>query len=296
MKKLLVIVGATATGKSNLAIKIAKKFNGEIISADSRQIYRNLDIGTGKITEQEQKQVKHYMINIASVKKQYTVAQYTQQANKIIKKIWRQQKLPIICGGSPLYVISVIEGLQFPKIKTNPKLRAQLSARPLTDLWQELKKLDPVRANNIDSNNKRRIIRALEIIYTTEKPIQPLKKQPLTSDILILSTQKSKEEIKHLIKTRLDKRLKQGMIKEVKKLKKQNISSKRLYDLGLEYRYINLYLDKKISYQEMYDTLYKKIIDFAKRQLTWFKKFPNVQYINNDKQAIKIVKRWLSKP
>ncbi len=296
MKKLLVIVGATATGKSNLAIKIAKKFNGEIISADSRQIYRNLDIGTGKITEQEQKQVKHYMINIVSVKKQYTVAQYTQQANKIIKKIWRQQKLPIICGGSPLYVISVIEGLQFPKIKTNPKLRAQLSARPLTDLWQELKKLDPVRANNIDSNNKRRIIRALEIIYTTEKPIQPLKKQPLTSDILILSTQKSKEEIKHLIKTRLDKRLKQGMIKEVKKLKKQNISSKRLYDLGLEYRYINLYLDKKISYQEMYDTLYKKIIDFAKRQLTWFKKFPNVQYINNDKQAIKIVKRWLSKP
>lgn len=296
MKKLLVIVGATATGKSNLAIKIAKKFNGEIISADSRQIYRNLDIGTGKITKQEQKQVKHYMINIASVKKQYTVAQYTQQANKIIKKIWRQQKLPIICGGSPLYVISVIEGLQFPKIKTNPKLRAQLAARPLTDLWQELKKLDPVRANNIDSNNKRRIIRALEIIYTTEKPIQPLKKQPLTSDILILSTQKSKEEIKHLIKTRLDKRLKQGMIKEVKKLKKQNISSKRLYDLGLEYRYINLYLDKKISYQEMYDTLYKKIIDFAKRQLTWFKKFPNVQYINNDKQAIKIVKRWLSKP
>ena len=296
MKKLLVIVGATATGKSNLAIKIAKKFNGEIISADSRQIYRNLDIGTGKITEQEQKQVKHYMINVASVKKQYTVAQYTQQANKIIKKIWRQQKLPIICGGSPLYVISVIEGLQFPKIKTNPKLRAQLAARPLTDLWQELKKLDPVRANNIDSNNKRRIIRALEIIYTTEKPIQPLKKQPLTSDILILSTQKSKEEIKHLIKTRLDKRLKQGMIKEVKKLKKQNISSKRLYDLGLEYRYINLYLDKKISYQEMYDTLYKKIIDFAKRQLTWFKKFPNVQYINNDKQAIKIVKRWLSKP
>ncbi len=296
MKKLLVIVGATATGKSNLAIKIAKKFNGEIISADSRQIYRNLDIGTGKITKQEQKQVKHYMINIASVKKQYTVAQYTQQANKIIKKIWRQQKLPIICGGSPLYVISVIEGLQFPKIKTNPKLRAQLSARPLTDLWQELKKLDPVRANNIDSNNKRRIIRALEIIYTTKKPIQPLKKQPLTSDILILSTQKSKEEIKHLIKTRLDKRLKQGMIKEVKKLKKQNISSKRLYDLGLEYRYINLYLDKKISYQEMYDTLYKKIIDFAKRQLTWFKKFPNVQYINNDKQAIKIVKRWLSKP
>ena len=296
MKKLLVIVGATATGKSNLAIKIAKKFNGEIISADSRQIYRNLDIGTGKITEQEQKQVKHYMINIVSVKKQYTVAQYTQQANKIIKKIWRQQKLPIICGGSPLYVISVIEGLQFPKIKTNPKLRAQLSARPLTDLWQELKKLDPVRANNIDSNNKRRIIRALEIIYTTEKPIQPLKKQPLTSDILILSTQKSKEEIKHLIKTRLDKRLKQGMIKEVKKLKKQNISSKRLYDLGLEYRYINLYLDKKISYQEMYDTLYKKIIDFAKRQLTWFKKFPNVQYINNDKKTIKIVKRWLSKP
>ena len=296
MKKLLVIVGATATGKSNLAIKIAKKFNGEIISADSRQIYRNLDIGTGKITKQEQKQVKHYMINVASVKKQYTVAQYTQQANKIIKKIWRQQKLPIICGGSPLYVISVIEGLQFPKIKTNPKLRAQLAARLLTDLWQELKKLDPVRADNIDSNNKRRIIRALEIIYTTEKPIQPLKKQPLTSDILILSTQKSKEEIKHLIKTRLDKRLKQGMIKEVKKLKKQNISSKRLYDLGLEYRYINLYLDKKISYQEMYDTLYKKIIDFAKRQLTWFKKFPNVQYINNDKQAIKIVKRWLSKP
>jgi len=137
-----------------------------------------------------------------------------------------------MCGGSPLYIISVLEGWQFPKIKVNLEFRKQLESKSIQKLLNELKTLDPERAKTIDQKNKRRIIRALEIIYLTHRQIEPIKKKPLTSDILILSPRKSKQEIQHLIKQRLDKRLKQGMINEVKKLKKQNISSKRLYDLG----------------------------------------------------------------
>ena len=290
---LIVIIGPTATGKSDIAIELAKQFNGEIISADSRQIYKGLDIGSGKVTKQEQKQTKHHLLDIISPKKQYTVAEYQKLAYKKLKQIWNKNKTPIICGGSPLYIISILEGWQFPKTKTNIKLRKRLESKSLEYLANLLKIKDPERFQTIEQKNKRRIIRALEIIFLNGK-VTPLKKNPIKAKILILSTQKTKEELKQLIKSRLDRRLDQGMLEEVKKLKKQRISSQRLNDFGLEYRYLNQYLDKKISYTEMYDTLLKKIIDFSKRQITWFKKFPNIKYINNPEEAMNLTKSFFS--
>lgn len=292
--KLLVIIGPTATGKSDIAIKLAQEFNGEIISADSRQIYKGLDIGSGKVTKSEQKLIKHHLLDIVSPKKQFSVAEYQNLVYKKLKQIWNKKKIPIICGGSPLYIISVLEGWQFPKTKINLKLRNQLESKTLVELTNLLKKQDPERFKTIDQKNKRRIIRALEIISSTKKEVTPLAKKPLNANILTLSTQKDKTELKNLIKQRLDRRLQEGMLEEVTKLKKQGLKSEKLDSFGLEYRYLNQYLDNKISYTEMYDTLYKKIVDFSKRQITWFKKFPNVKYIESINEAIKLTRNFFS--
>jgi len=175
--------------------------------------------------------------------------------------------LPIICGGSPLYVISVLEGWQFPKTKPDLKLRAELENLSTNELYQKLLKVDRVRAKNIDSKNKRRLVRALEIVMNDTK-INPLVKKPLKADTIVLGIKKDREEIKKLIGQRLEKRINNGMVDEVKKLKEKGISPKRLDDLGLEYRYINLYLEGKLSLKAMKEQLYNKINQFAKRQMT----------------------------
>ena len=300
--KLLVIIGATAVGKSDLAIKIAKKYNGEIISADSRQVYKKLDLGTGKVLRDESSDkeylsegIIHHGIDIIDVKKQYNISDFQKYCNKKIKEIWNKNKLPIICGGSPLYVISVIEGWQFPKTKPNLKLRQELENKSAEELFEILEKLDKNRSKTIDNKNKRRLVRAIEILKQ-EQAIKPLNKKPIKADILILGVKKEREEVRKLILKRLDKRIKEGMIDEVKNLKGDGISSERLNDLGLEYRYINLYIEGKLNLKEMKDQLYFKICQFAKRQMTWFKKFNNVLWIeNNIKIADNIVKQWKNK-
>lgn len=309
INKLLVIIGPTASGKSDLAIKLAKEFDGEVISADSRQVYIGMDIGTGKIKLQKSlslgrgakdkspelysEGVRHHLLDVVSPKKYFSVAQYQKLAFKAIKDILKRGKLPILCGGTGLYISSVIEGWQFPKVKPNLKLRKDLEKLTPEELFLKLKKLDPEKAKTIDKNNKRRLIRALEIIAQNKK-IEPLRKKPLEMDILILGIKKDKETLKKRIKKRLEKRLKEGMIEEVKKLKKEGVSSKRLEDFGLEYRFVNRYLENKISYKEMKEQLLKEIIKYAKRQMTWFNnKMQNVKWVNNIKTARKITAQWL---
>jgi len=299
--KLLVIIGATAVGKSGLAIKIAKKYNGEIISADSRQVYRGLDLGTGKVKRDSDNEVFmsegviHYGIDIVDVKKQYNISDFQKYCNKKIKEIWKKNKLPIICGGSPLYVISVLEGWRFPKTKPNLKLRKELEQKSANELYLMLKKIDKNRSENIDINNRRRLIRALEIVLE-KKAVEPLNKKPILADILILGVKKNREEVKELIQKRLNMRIEEGMIDEVKNLKEKGMTSERLNDLGLEYRYLNLYLENKLTLDEMKKQLYTKICQFSKRQMTWFKKFKNVNWINNDfKEAKKIIENTLIK-
>ena len=298
-KKLLVILGPTASGKSDLAIKLAKLFNGEIISADSRQVYKGMDIGSGKVPLKKIKGklysngIRHHLIDVANPQEYFSAAQYQKLALKAIKDIQKRGKLPILCGGTGLYISSVVEGWQFPKAKPNLKLRKELENLTGEELFLKLKKLDARRAKAIDKNNKRRLIRALEIILQNKK-IEPLKKNPLKMEVLVIGIKKDKEVLRQKIKKRLEKRLKEGMIKEVKKLKQKGVSSKRLEDFGLEYRWVNRYLEKKIDYKEMKETLEKEIIKYAKRQMTWFKnKIKRVKWVQLEKEAIILVKKFL---
>lgn len=303
LPKLLVILGPTASGKSDLAIQLAQKLNGEIISADSRQVYQGMDIGTGKVPKDSQYSIlkaeyysngiRHHLLDIVDPTQYFSVAQYQALALKTIKDIQKKGKLPILCGGTGLYLSAIIEGWQFPHILPNTKLRQELEKLSIERLFQKLKELDPKRATTIDKNNKRRIIRALEIL-SQNKTITPLKKIPPKWDILILGIKKDKEEVKKLILERLEKRLEKGMIEEVKKLKEKGVSSQHLEDFGLEYRWLNRYLENKITLLEMKKELYRDICHYAKRQMIWFKKIPHVHWVSNDEEAIKLASDFLS--
>ena len=297
-KKLIVILGPTASGKSAMAVKLAKKFNNEVVSADSRQIYKGMDIGTGKITEREKQAIPHYLLDVASPKRKFSVSQYRKLALKAINKIFKKGKVPILCGGTGFYIQAVVDGLVIPKVKPDWQLRMRLEQLETKQLFEKLKKLDPKRAKTIDKKNKRRLIRALEIIMKTKKPVPNLKKKPLAYAVLILGIKKEKEELKKSINKRLLKRLRQGgrmMIEEVKKLRQTGVSWKRLEEFGLEYRFVAQYLQKKIKYDEMINLIQKESEHFAKRQMTWFKKDKRIIWIKKQKEAKKLVKMFLEK-
>lgn len=308
--KLVVILGPTSSGKSALGINLAKRFYGEIISADSRQVYRRMDLSTGKITKKEQVMVPHYLLDIASPKRQFTASDFQRHAKRAIAQIRGKDKVPFVVGGTPFYIYSLIDNLQIPEVKPNLKLRKDLEKKSDKGLFDMLKKLDPHRAKWIDQNNKRRLIRALEINLTTGKPVPVLSFPRRTSDvqkresnnwipdqvrddILILGLKKDPKKIKKLIKIRLEKRLKQGMVKEIKKLQKAGVSYKRLFELGLESRFVSEYLQKKITYREMKEQLLNAIVKFSKRQMTWFKTDDRIKWVKNQKQAEKLVKSFL---
>lgn len=287
--KIIVVLGPTASGKSDLAVKLAKKINGEIISADSRQVYKGMDIGTGKITKKEMASIPHHLLDIISPKKQFSVSQYQKLANQAIKKILKKGKIPIICGGTGLYIDAVIDNVVFPDVPPNYQLRKKLEKLTTAELFEKLRRLDPKRAKNIDKNNPRRLIRALEIVLVSKKPVPEIKKQR-NYDALKIGIKRQPTELKKLIKKRLLKRMEIGMVEEIKKLHKQGVSWKRLFDFGLEYRWVSLGLQKKVSQTEMIEKLNKAIVDYAKRQITWFKHDKEIHWVNNYEQALKITR------
>ncbi len=291
--KIIVVVGPTASGKSSLAVKLAKKFHGEVISADSRQIYEGMDIGTGKITKKEMAKIPHHLLDVANPKKQFSVAQYKRLAEKAIKKILADKKIPIICGGTGFYIQSLTENLSIPEIKPDTKLRAILEKKSAKELFNQLKRLDSRRAKNIDKNNRRRLIRALEIIIKSGKKVPELKSAP-KYEVLFIGVKRDARELKELIKSRLLKRLKIGMVKEIINLKKSGLSWQRLEDFGLEYRYVAYYLQNKLSYDEMIAKLQKEIEHYAKRQMTWFKRNHKIIWIKNQSEAQKKIRAFLS--
>jgi tRNA dimethylallyltransferase len=284
MKKLIVIVGSNASGKSELAVRLAKKFNGEVISADSRQVYKGLDIGSGKITKKEMAGIPHHLIDVISPKRTFTVAQYQKLALKAIKNIWRRDKLPIICGGTGFYIQAVVDGFLIPEVKPNFLLRQKLQKLETNILFKLLKQKDLRRAKTIDRHNRLRLIRALEIADAIGK-VPKLKKNPLQADILMLGMKKSSPELKQRIRKRLMRQLKTGMAQEVKRLRRNGVSWKRLENLGLEYRYIAFYFQNKIKKEELFPALAKEIFRYAKRQMTWFKRDKRIKWLENKNQA-----------
>jgi tRNA dimethylallyltransferase len=293
-QKIITILGPTASGKSDLAVKIAKRFNGEIISADSRQIYKGMNIGSGKITKKEMKGIPHYLLDVASPRQKFTVAHYQKLAKSAINKILKKNKIPIICGGTGFYIQSVIDGIVIPKVKPDWKLRTKLAKKSVAELYKMLKRIDPARAKNIEKKNPRRLIRAIEIVTTTKKPVSKLELNPLPYPILLIGTKKSKEELKKLIYKRLIKRLGHGMIAEIKKLKNSGVSWKRLESFGLEYRWIARFLQNKISKKEMIEKLQKDIEQFARRQMVWFKRDKRIKWVASPKQTEKLVKKFIN--
>jgi tRNA dimethylallyltransferase len=292
-KRLVVLLGPTASGKSDLAVKLAKQFNGEVISADSRQVYKGMDIGTGKITKEKMKGIPHYLLDVASPKKIFTAAEYSKLALVSVEKIFNKNKIPIICGGSYFYVQALVDGINLPEVAPDWNLRKELEKKTNKKLYVLLKKMDPRRAKNIDRNNPRRLIRAIEIIKKTGKTVPIFEKKPLPYPTLFIGVKKADKELKPLIKKRLLRRIKEGMAAEVKKLKKNGLSWKRLEEFGLEYRYIARYLQGQITKLEMENILQKEIEHFAKRQMTWLKRDKRIKWIKKQQEAEKLVKKFL---
>jgi tRNA dimethylallyltransferase len=279
--KIVVILGPTSSGKSDLAVKLAKKFNGEVISADSRQVYKGLDIGSGKITKKEMSGIPHYLLDVVSPKKVFSVSDYKKLTEKKIEEILSRGKLPIICGGTGFYIQSIVDGIILPEVPEDKVLRKKLEKLDLIWLQNILKKLDEERFKEIDINNKIRLIRAIEIATALGK-IPKIKSEPKYK-CLQIGISWPKEKLDERIEKRLLARIKKGLIKEVSDLHKNSLSWKRLEMLGLEYRYVSLFLQKKISRDEMITELKNKIIQYAKRQMTWFKKDKRIMWIDYKK-------------
>jgi tRNA dimethylallyltransferase len=298
MKKvLIVILGPTASGKTKLAINLAKKFNGEIICADSRSVYKKLDIGTAKPTKAEQVQVPHHLLDIAEPGGIFTVAQFQKLAYKKIDEIFSRNKIPFLVGGSGLYIDSVIYGLTIPKIAPDWKLRKILERESTIGLFARIRQWDPDFAEVVDKNNKRRLIRAIEVMQKTHQKFSDLRqKNPLKIPILILGIDIPRARLVKNIDERVGQRISIGMIKEVKDLvKKDKVDPKWLDNLGLEYRYLSRYVLGKLSREEAIAQLKTVSHQFARRQMTWFKKNKDIVWIKNRSQAEKEIVKFLSK-
>ena len=282
MKKVIVILGQTATGKSNLAVKIAKKINGEVISADSRQVYKNLDIGTGKLTKEEMKGIPHYLLDVAKPKYKFTVAEYQKLAIYAMADIFKRGKTPIICGGTGFYIDAITKGIVFPEVPPNIKLRKKLVSLSAIALFSTLKKLDPARAKNIkeknEQNNKVRLVRAIEIAKALGKVPKITEETPPYKFIKI-GLYLPEDKLKKKIEIRVKKMFKDGLLNEIKKLKRSGVSDKRLKELGFEY------------YKPTPEKVIKETLKYAKRQMTWFKRDKEIKWFDASKNYRDIINR-----
>ncbi len=271
-KKLIVILGPTAVGKSALGVVLAQKHNGEIISADSRQVYTGLTIGTGKITKKEMGGIPHHLLDVTIPKKQMSVVEFQKLAREKVEDILRRGKLPIIVGGTGLYINSIVNDVSFPEVPPNPLLRKKLDKKSPAELFAILIKLDGHRATTIDSHNPRRLVRAIEIA-TALGSVPPYVSTPRKDfNSLFIGLTLPPQTLKKRIATRLISRMKSGMVTEVRKLKRNGLSWKRMEELGLEYRYLSRFLRGLLSKEEMVEWLQSEIVRYAKRQMTWFKR------------------------
>lgn len=271
MQKLIVVCGPTATGKSDYAVALAKKIGGEIISADSRQVYKGLDIGSGKVTESEMDGIPHHLLDVADPRHPFSVVEYKERADIALKDIISRDKTPIIVGGTGFYIDAIICDTVFPAVAPNHTLRKELHDKPIEELQTQLHKLDPRRYDLVDKHNRMRLVRAIEI--ATVLGSVPELQKTMQYDVEWIYLDFPDEVLKERIHTRLMKRLEDGMIEEVAKLHEGGLSWERLESFGLEYRYVAETLQDKHGMEEMISMLEGAIWQYVKRQRTWFKKY-----------------------
>jgi tRNA dimethylallyltransferase len=323
MNKIIVILGPTSSGKSDVAIKMAKKLDGEIISADSRQIFRGMDVGTGKIERDKllgvqplknrrgrtpkdarriflSHDIPHYMIDIVSPRTDFNVAKFKSFAEKIIEDILQRGKLPIICGGTGFWIKAIVDDVNFPQVKPDWKLRERLEKYSADKLFAMLKKLDPARAKTIDEKNKVRLIRAIEICKKIKTVPQipafakaSAGKQNTKYKFLQIGLDLSREKLYDNIEKRVKSRFRQGMIEEVKNIHQQGLSWKKIQSFGLAYFWIPLYLQKKILIEELTEKVIQAEKNYAKRQMTWFRRDERIKWLENYSKIEKYAKTFL---
>lgn len=296
--KLIVILGTNASGKSELGIRLASHFGGEIVSADSRQVYRGLDLGSGKISPEQAGIVPHHLIDIAEVTDYFSLAQYQRAAYSAVDGIAAAGKLPFLVGGTGLYISAIVEGYELVDVPPNEPLRAELENLPLAQLVERLEKADPEAVGWIDRNNPRRIIRAIELATAGQLYSASRKSSP-RYDCLQLGLSWPKEILERRIEKRLRDRLEHGMIEEVAGLRSRGVPDVWLEKLGLEYRYITRYLRGELgSIDNLRLQLGIAIRQFAKDQLTWFKRDGRIIWLDTTKdyfeEARARIEEWSS--
>lgn len=276
-KKVIVIVGPTSSGKTAYAIELARKINGEVISADSRQVYKGLDIGTGKVTKREMKGVPHHLLDVASLKKVFTAHDFVKLGRKAIDDIISRGKTPIICGGTGFYIDALLGRISLPEVPVNKKLRSRLEKKTAVELFAILKKLDSRRAREIDPHNPVRLVRAIEIAKSLGKvPEYTGFVNPYIVEWIGLKP--DDVTLRKKIHRRLLARMKSGMVREAQCLHKQGLSFKRMESLGLEYRWLARLLQNKIDKKTMLGELEKDIWHYARRQLTYWRRNREIRW------------------
>jgi len=305
--KVIVILGTTASGKTGLGVKLADIFKGEIISADSRQVYVGMDIGSGKDLpdyvikrpDGKTKKIKYHLIDVIDPQKEFNLKQYQDQAFKALRDIVKRKKLPLIVGGTGLYLQAVIDNYHLSGVKPDTKLREELELLNSAELYDKLylkNKAFADKLNNSDKNNKRHLIRYLEVL-SGDLSYQAKTKEALY-DFLILGIDIPKEILYPRILKRLQDRLdQQDMLGEIKRLHREGVSWERLEGFGLEYRYLSFYLQDKMTYEEMTEKLFTAICQFAKRQKSWYRRWEKqgkkIHWIKDLDEAQKLIKDFL---
>lgn len=277
----LIILGQTAVGKTALAIDLAKELNGEIISADSMQVYKGMDIGTAKPDEEERRSINHHLIDIKNPDEEWTVSDFIQESKKIILDLNPKGKLPILAGGTGLYLWSFTEGFSFPIVEADFLLRKSLQEKEVSALYEELKNVDPESLKKINKNDKKRIIRALEVFILTGKPIsrhqEEGKQKKEEENNLIIGISMPKDILYEKINLRVDLMIEKGLIDEVRNL--LNKFPKTLPSFkGLGYKETIEYIEGRWTKDQMIEELKKRTRNFARRQMTWFKRFKDVSW------------------
>lgn len=288
MKKVIAIAGPTASGKTALAVELAKKINGEVISCDSMQIYKDMSIGTAKPTVEEMDGVPHYLIDFVSPDERYSVADFKRDAEEKIEYVLSRGKVPILCGGTGLYIDTLVLGIDYPEIELDQEYRDELmkkaeSEEGLKELYEEAKSIDPEAMEKISENDKKRITRVFELYKATGKTKTELEKISRSNgvkyDYRVFAIDMDREKLYDRINRRVDIMIEQGLIDEVR-----NVIDK--YDKfptamqGLGYKEVVEYFDGKLTKQEMIDKIKQETRRYAKRQLTWFRKNKNIVWID----------------
>lgn len=279
MNKVIAIVGPTASGKTKMAIEMAQKLDTEIISADSRLVYKGFDIGTAKPTKEEQLLVKHHMIDVVEPEYDFSVADFADGASKVISELHAKNKVPIVVGGTGLYFRILLENYDMPRVEANPQLRAELENLSNEELFEKLSNIDKISAEKIHQNNRVRVIRALEVSLTTGKPFSSIKgvKENKYDVEWVFPEIESREILYNRINIRVDMMIKDGLVDETKNLLLKHGRIKNLVNT-IGYQEIIQYLDGNIFIENAIEQIKQNTRRYAKRQLTWFRRNPNLDF------------------